>query len=299
MAQSINPETTVPHSDYRSNSATNAVAVPIYQTASYEFESTEYAADLFALKQLGNIYGRLTNPTCDVLEQRITALEGGAAALAVSSGQAATVLSIQNIAGVGDTTVSSTDLYGSTWNLFANTFKTFGIEVHFFDPSDLENFRRATAARTRAYFAETLPLRMREHCKNAQAVGEYLAQHPAAKKVIYPGLQNGKNRLRADQYFTDGYGDLIGFKLIGGREAGQRFIDALQVFCHVANIGDVRSLAIHLATTTHQQLTAEQQLASGVTDRYLRLSVGIEQIDDLPADLGQALATCSDFTESA
>jgi O-acetylhomoserine (thiol)-lyase len=420
------PETLVLHAGYRSDPHTGAVAVPIYQTTSYEFHDTGHAANLFALKELGNIYTRIMNPTCDVLEQRVTALEGGAAALAVSSGQAASAMAIQNIAGTGDNIVSATDLYGGTWNLFANTFKTFGIEVRFVDPSDPENFRRATDQRTRAYYAETLPnpklkvfpisevaaigeelgvplivdntaapvicrplqhgahivvysttkyigghgtsigglivdggrfdwekhakrfpmlnqpdpsyhgavwteavkplgpvayilkarvtllrdlgyalspfnaflflqgletlpLRIREHSRNAAAVAQYLVAHPDVTKVIYPSLQEGESRRRADSYLTGGYGGLLGFELAGGLAAGRRFIDALQLFYHVANIGDARSLAIHPASTTHSQLTPEDQLATGVTEGYVRLSVGLEHIDDILADLDQAL----------
>src|SRR5215211_7996826 len=153
----VHPSTLALHAGYRSDSATKAVAVPIYQTTAYQFDDTAHAADLFALKQFGNVYSRIMNPTCDVLEQRIAALECGAAALAVSSGQAATAMAIQNIAAAGDNIVSSTDLYGGTWNLFAHTLKTCGIEVRFVDPSEPENFRRATDGRTRAYYAETLP----------------------------------------------------------------------------------------------------------------------------------------------
>ncbi|HEY9538520.1 MAG TPA: PLP-dependent transferase [Kiloniellaceae bacterium] len=423
---STHPETIALHAGYRSDPHTGAVAVPIYQTTSFEFHDTGHAANLFALKELGNIYTRIMNPTCDVLEQRVAALEGGAAALAVSSGQAASAISIQNIAGTGDNIVSSTNLYGGTWNLFANTFKTMGIEVRFVDPSDPESFRRATDARTRAYYAETLPnpklevfpigevaaignelgvplivdntaapvicrpldhgahivvysttkyigghgnsigglvvdggtfdwekhaerfpmlnepdpsyhgavwteavkplgpiayilkarvtlqrdlgyalspfnaflflqgletlpLRIREHCRNAVAVAEFLKGHRDVVKVIFPSLQDGESRRRADTYLKGGFGGLVGFELTGGAAAGRRFIDALQLFYHVANLGDARSLAIHPASTTHSQLTPEEQLATGVTDNYVRLSVGLEHIDDILADLDQAL----------
>src|SRR5208283_2271521 len=154
---SKHPETLALHAGWRRDSASNAVAVPIYQTTSYQFDSTEHAANLFALKELGNVYTRIMNPTTDVLEQRLAAIEGGAAALALASGQAASAFSVQNVARVGDNVVSSTDLYGGTWNLFANTLKDQGIEVRFVDPVDPENFRRATDDRTRAYYAETLP----------------------------------------------------------------------------------------------------------------------------------------------
>jgi len=423
---SIHPETLVLHAGYRADPATSAVAVPIYQTTSYQFKDTKHAANLFALAELGNIYTRIMNPTTDVLEKRIAALEGGVAALAVSSGQAASTFAILNVAQAGDNFVSSTDLYGGTWNLFANTFKQFGIEVRFVDPSDPENFRRATDDKTRAYYAETLPnpklhvfpvaevakignelgvplivdntaapifarpidhgaavvvysttkyigghgtsiggmivdsgkfdwekygarfpllnqpdpsyhgaiwtqavkplgpiayilrarvillrdigaaaspfnafqtiqgletlpLRMREHNRNALAVVDFLGKHPSVTKVIHPSVQTGEFRRRADALLKGGYGALVGFELKGGAEAGRRFIDALQLFYHVANIGDARSLAIHPASTTHSQLSAEDQLATGVSEGYVRLSVGIEHIDDILADLKQAL----------
>ena len=423
----FHPETVVLHAGHRSDSATNAVAVPIYQTTSYQFNNTEHACKLFALEEMGNIYTRVMNPTCDVLEQRLSALEGGAAALAVSSGQAATAISVQNIAQTGDNIVSSTDLYGGTWNLFANTLKTFGIEVRFVDPSNPENFRQATDERTRAYYAETLPnpklrvlpirevanigervgvplivdntaapvicrpfdhgahiivssmtkyigghgtsiggiiidsgrfdwkkhaarfpmlnqpdpsyhgavwteaaaalgpiayilkarvtlqrdlgyavspfnafqfiqgletlpLRMREHCRNATAVADFLSQHPAVASVTHPSQFTGESRRRADTYLQGGYGGLVGFELHGGAAAGLKFIDELKLFYHVANIGDARSLAIHPATSTHAQLSPDEQRASGVTEGYVRLSIGIEHIDDIIADLEQALA---------
>jgi O-acetylhomoserine (thiol)-lyase len=423
-------ETIVLHAGYRKDPATNAVAVPIYQTTSYQFDSAEHAESLFALKEIGNIYTRVMNPTCDVLEQRIAALEGGVAALAVSSGQAASAMAIQNIAQAGDNVVSSTDLYGGTWNLFANTFKTMGIEVRFVDPTDPQAFRRASDDKTRAYYAETLPnpklqafpiaevaaigeelgiplivdntaapiicrpfdhgahivvysttkyigghgtsiggiivdsgrfdwerhaarfpllnqpdpsyhgtvwaeavkplgpiayilkarvtlqrdlgyavspfnafqfiqgletlpLRMREHCRNAESVADYLTEHPAVERVIYPGQFEGEQRRRAETYLKGGLGGLVGFEIAGGQEAGRRFIDALQLFYHVANIGDARSLAIHPATTTHSQLSPEDRLATGVTDGYVRLSVGIEHIDDILLDLDQALTAAT------
>ncbi|MBP5856892.1 PLP-dependent transferase [Marivibrio halodurans] len=423
---SKNPQTLALHAGYRADSATGAVAVPIYQTTSYQFDNAEHARKLFALEELGNIYSRIMNPTCDVLEQRVAALEGGVAALAVSSGQAASAFAVQNIAHAGDNIVSSTDLYGGTWNLFANTLKDQGIEVRFVDPADPEAFRAAVDERTRAFYAETLPnpklqvfpiaevaaigrelgiplivdntaapvlckplehgaaivvysttkylgghgttiggmivdggdfpwedfkqrqpylnepdpsyhgavwteavkplgpiayiikarvtllrdlgsaqspfdafqtiqgietvaLRMREHSRNAAAVAEFLEKHPQVDKVIYPGLQEGESYKRANRYLKDGFGGLVGFHVKGGRAAGAAFIDALELFYHVANIGDARSLAIHPATTTHSQLSAEEQAASGVTDAYVRLSIGIEHIDDILADLDQAL----------
>ncbi|WP_417453143.1 O-acetylhomoserine aminocarboxypropyltransferase/cysteine synthase family protein [Kiloniella sp.] len=421
-----NPETLVLHSGYRSDPQTGAVAVPIYQTTSYQFDSAEHAANLFALKEFGNIYTRIMNPTTAVLEERITALEGGAASLAVSSGQAASTLAIQNVAKAGDNIVSSTELYGGTYNLFANTLPNMGIEVRFVDPTDPENFRRATDENTKAYYAETLPnprlrvfpikevadignevgvplimdntaapilcrpiehgahvvvysttkyigghgtsiggmivdggnfdweanadrfplltqpdpsyhgavwteavkplgpiayiirarvvllrdlgsamspmnafqfiqgmetlpLRMREHCKNARAVAEFLSKHSSVETVIHPSQASGTERDRADKYLKGGHGALLGFELKGGKEAGRKFIDSLKMFYHVANIGDARSLAIHPATTTHSQLTAEEQALTGISESYVRLSIGIEHIDDILADLSQAL----------
>jgi O-acetylhomoserine (thiol)-lyase len=434
---SKNPETIVLHAgNYRSDPATNAVAVPIYQTTSYQFQSSEHAANLFGLKEFGNIYTRIMNPTTAVLEERVAALEGGVGALALSSGQAASAFAIQNIAKVGDNVVSSTDLYGGTWNLFANTLKDQGIEVRFVDPSDPENFRRATDAKTRAYYAETLPnpklhvfpikevadigrslgvplimdntaapvlcrpfehgaaiivysttkyigghgtsigglivdggnfdwekhadrfpglnqpdpsyhgavwtqavkplgpiayiikarvtllrdlgsamspfnaflfiqgletlpLRMRQHCENAIKTAEWLKKHPAVTKVIFPSFQTGETRRRADTYLKGGYGALLGFELKEGKEAGRKFIDALKLFYHVANIGDARSLAIHPATTTHSQLSPEEQLRTGVTEGYVRLALGIEHIDDIIADLDQALAAATGIRRAA
>ena len=429
MIKTTNAQTLVLHGGtYRCDPATGSVAVPIYQTTSYQFRGTEHAANLFALKELGNIYTRVTNPTTDVLEQRIAALEGGAAALAVSSGQAASAIAVQNIAQAGDNIVSSTDLYGGTWNLFANTFRTMGIEVRFVDPADPEAFRRATDDKTRAYYAETLPnpkltvfpieevaaigwelgvplimdntaapvlcrplqhgaavvvhsttkyigghgtsigglvvdggnfdwerhakrfpllarpdpsyhgavwieaakplgpiayilkarvtllrdlgasmspfnafqfiqgletlpLRMREHCRNAEIVARHLARRSEVAKVIYPGMHaDPVQKRRADTHLRGGYGGLVGFELKSGMGAGRRFIDALEMHYHVANIGDVRSLAIHPATTTHSQLSPAEQTASGVTEGYVRLSVGIEHIDDILADLDRGLA---------
>jgi O-acetylhomoserine (thiol)-lyase len=424
---SKNPETLALHAGYRSDPATTAVAVPIYQTTSYQFHSTEHAANLFGLKEFGNIYTRIMNPTQAVLEERVAALEGGVGALALASGQAASLFAVQNICHAGDNFVCSTDIYGGTWNLFANTMKTMGIECRFVDPADPENFRRATDKRTRCYYGETLPnpklavfpiaevakigrelgvplimdntaapiicrpidhgaaitmhsttkyigghgtsiggiivdggnfdwekhadrfpmlntpdpsyhgavwtqavkplgpiayiikarvtllrdlgaamspfnafmfiqgletvtLRMRQHCANAIAVANHLSKHPKIAKVIFPSLQTGELKRRAETYLKGGYGALLGFELKGGRDAGRKFIDSLKMFYHVANIGDARSLAIHPATTTHSQLTAAEQAQTGVTDGYVRLSIGIEHADDIIADLDQALA---------
>jgi O-acetylhomoserine (thiol)-lyase len=427
MTASQRPETLVLHAGWRADPATGAVAVPIYQTTSYQFQSTEHASALFALQESGNIYTRIGNPTTAVLEARVAALEGGAAALALASGQSASAFSLQNLARAGDNVVSATDLYGGTWNLFANTLKDQGIEVRFVDPTDPEAFRRATDERTRAYYAETLPnpklavfpiaevarigrelgvplimdntsapvlcrpldhgaaivvysatkyigghgtsiggvivdggnfdwaahasrfptlnepdpsyhgavwteatkpmgpvayivrartillrdlgaamspfnafqllqgietlpLRMERHCENTQKVAEWLRSRPGVTKVIHPSSQDGETRRRADAYLKGGYGGLLGFELAGGVDAGRRFIDALKMFYHVANIGDVRSLAIHPASTTHSQLSTEDQLATGVSPGYVRLAVGIEHLDDILADLEQALA---------
>ncbi|MFO0987748.1 MAG: PLP-dependent transferase [Alphaproteobacteria bacterium] len=425
--KSQNPETIVLHAGYRSDPTTTSVAVPIYQTTSYQFNSPDHAANLFALKEFGNIYTRIMNPTQAVLEERVAALEGGVAALALSSGQAASLFAVQNICHAGDNFVCSTDIYGGTWNLFANTMKTMGIECRFVDPADPENFRRATDAKTRCYYGETLPnpkltvfpiaevakigrslgvplimdntaspvlcqpikhgaaitmhsttkyigghgtsiggiivdggnfdwekhadrfpmlnqpdpsyhgavwtqavkpigpvayiikarvtllrdvgaamspfnafmfiqgletlaLRMRQHCQNGTAVAAWLAKHPKVAKVIYPGLMAGEAKRRADAYLKGGYGGLVGFELKGGKTAGRNFISKLGMFYHVANIGDARSLAIHPATTTHSQLTPQEQAQTGVTDGYVRLSIGIEHADDIIADLDQALA---------
>jgi len=425
---STNPETLALHGgSFRADPTTGAVAVPIYQTSSFQFQDTGHAARLFGLQELGNIYTRIMNPTQDALETRIAAIEGGVAALAVASGQAATSFSVLNLTKPGDNIVSSTNLYGGTWNLFANTIKDLGVEVRFVDPADPEGFARATDARTRAYYAETLPnpklevfpiaevaaigrtlgvplimdntaapvickplqhgaavvmhsttkfigghgtsiggivvdggnfdweahpdrfptlnqpdpsyhgavwtqavkplgpiayilrmrtcllrdlgaattpfnafmaiqgletmpLRMERHCANAVKVAAWLAARAGVTRVIHPSLQTGEAKRRAEAYLKGGYGALLGFELAGGAEAGAKFINSLKMFYHVANIGDARSLAIHPATTTHSQLSPEEQAATGVTPGYVRLSIGIEHIDDIIADLDQAIA---------
>ena len=424
------PNTIVLHEGHRGDPDTGSVAVPIHQTTSYQFRDTAHAADLFALRKLGNIYTRIMNPTQDVFERRLAAFEGGAAALALASGQAASAVSLQNIAHAGDNVVSATDLYGGTWNLFANTLKDQGLEVRFVDPADPENFRRAIDDRTRAFYAETLPnpkltvfpirevadigrefgiplivdntaapllcrpfehgaavvmysttkyvgghgnsiggaivdggnfdwaafperqpwlntpdpsyhgavwteaakplgpvayvlkarttllrdlgaaispmnaflllqgletlpLRMERHCENAAAVASHLSKHPAVERVIYPGLMEGEARRRADACLANGYGALVGMEIEGGIDAGHRFIDSLELLFHVANIGDARSLAIHPASTTHSQLSPEEQAAAGVTPGQVRLSVGIEHIDDILADIDRALAAAA------
>ncbi|MCO5147900.1 MAG: PLP-dependent transferase [Aquamicrobium sp.] len=422
----LHPETLALHAGWRADPSTGSVAVPIHQTTSYQFNDTDHAANLFALKEFGNIYTRIMNPTVDVLEKRVAALEGGVGALAVASGQAASAYAIQNLARAGDNVVSSTDLYGGTWNLFANTLKDQGIEVRFVDPADPEAFRRATDERTRAYYAETLPnpkltvfpiaevaaigrefgiplivdntaapllarpfdhgaavvvysttkyigghgtsigglivdggnfdwaahpgrqpalntpdpsyhgavwteavkplgpiayiikarvtllrdlggalspfnafqliqgletlpLRIERHVANAQKVADWLAARPEVTRVIHPSQQTGAARERADKYLGGAYGGLIGFELKGGLEAGRKFINALELLYHVANIGDARSLAIHPASTTHSQLTPQEQEAAGVSPGYVRLSIGLEHIDDILADIERGL----------
>ncbi len=423
---SKHPETLALHAGWRRDPATHAVAVPIYQTTSFQFDSTENAANLFALKEMGNIYTRIMNPTNDALEQRIAALEGGVAALTVASGQAASAMTLQTLARAGDNVVASTDIYGGTWNLFNHTLRDQGIEVRFVDPGDPEAFARATDDRTRAYYAETLPnpklrvfpiaevaaigrplgiplimdntaapllarpldhgaaivmysltkylgghgtsiggviidggkfdwaahaarqpalntpdpsyhgavwvdavkplgpvayiirartvilrdlgaalspfnaflilqgietlaLRMRAHSENATAVARFLGGRADVARVIHPSTLTGREAAWAATYMPRGYSGLVGFELAGGAAAGQRFIDALKLIYHVANIGDARSLAIHPASTTHSQLSAAEQHASGVSPGYVRLSIGIEHIDDILADLTQAL----------
>ena len=424
-----NPETIVLHGgDYRSDPTTKAVAVPIYRTTSYQFDSTEHAANLFSLKEFGNIYTRIMNPTNDALEKRLAALEGGLACLTVSSGQTASTFAILNVAQSGDNIVSSTDLYGGTVALFTHTLKKLGIEVRYADPADPKNFEKAIDDKTRAFYGETLPnpylrvfpiqevsdigrkyniplimdntaapvickplehgaavvvhsltkyiaghgtvvggslvdggnfdwtadpkrqplfntpddsyrgavwgkvvpeltganvafavrarvvllrdlgaalapdnafgiiqgletvaLRMKQHCENAEKVVEYLLKHKQISRVIYPTEHKGNIADRAIKYLKGGKGGLVGIELNGGIEAGKKFIEALKMFYHVANIGDARSLAIHPASTTHSQLNEEELLASGVTQGYVRLCIGIEHIDDIIEDLEQAL----------
>lgn len=423
---SKHPETLALHAGHRADLTTGSVAVPIHQTTSYQFRDTEHAASLFALSELGNIYTRIMNPTVDVLEQRLAAIEGGVAGLGLSSGQSASLFSLLNIMRAGDNFVSSTDIYGGTWNLFKNTMRDMGIECRFVDPADPEAFRAATDDKTRAYYAETLPnpklevfpigevaaigreigvplivdntaapllcrpldhgaavvmysttkyigghgtsiggmiidggnfdweanadrfpllnqpdpsyhgaiwteavkplgpiayiikarvtllrdigaamspqnafqflqgletlpLRMERHCENAAKVADFLANHDKVERVIYPGLMDGTARERADKYLSGSYGALIGMEVKGGLDAGRKFIDSLELLYHVANIGDARSLAIHPASTTHSQLSSDELLQAGVTPGYVRLSIGIEHIDDVLTDIDQAL----------
>ena len=436
MTNSNKPETIALHSGWRSDPTTGSVAVPIHQTTSYQFNDTQHAANLFSLTELGNIYTRIMNPTTDVLEKRLAALEGGVAALATASGQTASAIAVQNIAKVGDNIVCSTDIYGGTWNLFANTLKDQGIEVRFVDPSDPNNFLEATDEKTRAYYGETLPnpklnifpikevadigrklgipliidntaspiisrpidhgativvhsttkyigghgtsiggiiidsgkfdwesfkerqpllnnpdpsyhgaiwteavkplgpiayilkarvtllrdvggamspfnafqfiqgletlpLRIREQCKNAKLVAEHLSLSKAVTNIIYPSFFTGENKNKVDTYLKDGYGALVGFEIDGGIEAGKKFIDSLELFYHVANIGDNRSLAIHPASTTHSQLNTKDQLRAGVSESYIRLSIGIEHIDDIILDITHALNKARKYKKAA
>ena len=421
-----NPETIGLHAGWRKDENTNSVAVPIHQTTSYQFDDCDHAANLFALSELGNIYSRIMNPTVAVLEDRIAALEGGVGALAVASGQAASTVAIQNLASNGDNIVASAHLYGGTFNLFKNVFSDMGIEVRFVDPSDPENFLKATDENTRAYYGEVLPnpsfevfpiaevaalgkplgiplivdntaapvickpfdhgaaiamhsttkyigghgtsiggiivdsgnfdweahperqpalnnpdpsyggavwteavkplgpiayilkarttilrdmgaamspfnafmfiqgletlaLRIREHSKNADEIAKFLMNHPKVERVSHPSVASDLAKERADKYLSGGCGGLMGFEIKGGIEAGKQFINSLEMFYHVANIGDSRSLAIHPASTTHSQLNEEELLSAGVTPGYVRLSIGLEHLDDIKDDLSQAL----------
>lgn len=428
----LGPGTRALHAGHQPDPTTGSRAVPIYATTSYVFRDTEHAANLFALKELGNIYTRVMNPTSAVLEERVAALEGGTGALAHSSGQAATTNSLLNIARAGDHIVSVSQLYGGTHTLFHHTLPKLGLEITFVDGEDPEAFRKAIKSNTKAIFAEslgnprlnifpiaevaeiahaegiplvvdntalspylcnplahganvvvhsltkflgghgvaiggivvdggnfdwsqgkfpgfttpdpsyhglvhwdafkafeplgginvayifkmrlqlmrdlgacaaphnshlqllgieTLHVRMERHCSNALKVAEYLDGHDKVEWVNYPGLKSSPAHTYAKKYLRDGmYGALLGFGIKGGTQAGRKFIEALELFSHLANIGDAKSLAIHPATTTHQQLTPEEQLASGVTDDYVRLSVGLEDSEDILADLEQALA---------
>ncbi|HEY0328299.1 MAG TPA: PLP-dependent transferase [Rhodopseudomonas sp.] len=425
--QTSNIDTLALHGgSFRADPATGATTVPIYQSTSFDLQSTERADRLVNFEEFGFVYSRIGNPTSHVLEERLAAIEGGAAALALASGQAATALSVLTLVQAGDNIVTGTDLYGGTWNFFANRLKQFGIEARFVDPADPEAFRAATDDRTRLYFGETLPnpklnvfpirevaeigrgfgipliidntaapllarpidhgaaivvhsatkyigghgttiggviidsglfpweefadrhklitgpdpsyngrnwvdiarpfgpvayafaaragvlrdlgpaispqnafqliqgletlpLRIRQQTANAAKVADYLSKHPKVETVIYPGLQSGEARRRADTYLQGGYGALVGFELPDGFTAGRRFINALKLLFHVANIGDAHSLAIHPSSTTHAQLAPSEQLASGVTPGYVRISVGIEGVDDIIADIAQAL----------
>lgn len=417
-------ETLAIHAGQEIDPTTFSRAVPLYQTSSYGFRDSEHAADLFALKESGNIYTRLMNPTTDVFEQRIAALEGGAGALATASGQAAITFSILNIASAGDHIVSAASIYGGTYNLFANTLPKLGIQVTFVDSDDPETFRAAITENTKALYAETvgnplgnvldieavaaiahehgiplivdntfpspyllrpiehgadivvhsatkfigghgtsiggvivdsgkfdwtahgkfpgltepdpsyhglvyteavgavayiikarvqlmrdlgapiapfnswlllqgletLHLRMERHSENASQVAAFLEQHPQVEWVSYPGLASHPSYHLAQKYLPKGQGAILTFGIRGGAEAGQKLIEHVQLFSHLANVGDSKSLIIHPSSTTHQQLTEEQQLAAGVRPELIRLSVGTEHIADIISDLEQAIA---------
>jgi len=409
------------------DAATGARAVPIYQTTSYVFKSTDHAANLFALKEFGNIYTRIMNPTTDVFERRIAAIEGGSGALAVSSGQAAQAFAVLNITRIGDEIVSANNLYGGTYEQFHYTFPKLGRTVKFVDSRDPQAFKNAITSKTRAIYAETignpkldvpdfeaiakvahdagipfvvdntigvglvrpfdygvdiivssatkyigghgtsiggvivdggkfnygngkfpeftepdpsyhglkfwdvfgnfpglgnvafiikarvqllrdlgaclspfnsflflqgletLPLRQQRHSENALKVAKFLKTHPSVTWVNYPGLDEHPSHKLAEKYLKGNYGGIVGFGIKGGAESGKKFINSVKLFSHLANIGDSKSLVIHPATTTHQQLTPEEQKTTGVTDDYVRLSIGIEDFEDIKDDLDQAL----------
>jgi O-acetylhomoserine (thiol)-lyase len=421
------PATLALHAGQVPDPTTGARAVPIYQTTSFVFKSAEHAANLFALKEFGNLYTRVMNPTTDVFEQRLAALEGGTGALAVASGQAATTLALLALTQLGDEIVSANNLYGGTYQLFHYTLPKLGRTVKFVDSKDPEAFRRAITPKTRAIFAETignpkldvpdfdalakiahaagvplvvdntvgvglvrpidhgadivvasatkyigghgtsiggvivdsgkfawnngkfpeftepdpsyhglkfwdvfgafpglgnvafiikvrvhllrdlgpalspfnsflllqgletLPLRQRQHSENALEIAKFLKAHPLVAWVTYPGLSDDPNYTLASRYLNRGFGGLIGFGIKGGLAAGKKFIESVKLFSHLANIGDAKSLVIHPATTTHQQLSRAEQEATGVTEDYIRLSIGLEDARDLRADLDQAL----------
>jgi O-acetylhomoserine (thiol)-lyase len=421
------PETLALHAGFDRDPATGACAVPIYQTSSYVFESAQDAADLFALKKFGNIYSRLTNPTSDVLEKRLAALEGGTGALSTSSGMAAIFLAVTNIAAAGDHIISSASLYGGTQTLFEYTLPRFGIEVTFVDEltpeaiaenvrpntklvygetignpkGDVPDFKAMTSAAhdnglpviidntfapvickplehgvdivvysctkwigghgnsiggviidggsfdwssgrfpeftepdqsyhgvvywdvfgdfpgagNIAYIikarvqgmrnigpcpspinqflliqgVETLPLRMREHCRNAKKLAEFLKEHPQVEWVSYLGLEDHPSHAVAEKYLDGGFGSVFGFGIKGGEHAAVKFIDSVKLAKHLANVGDARTLVIHPWTTTHQQLSDEAKIATGINPGFIRVSVGIENIDDIIADFDQAL----------
>lgn len=410
------------HAGQQVDPTTNSRAVPIYQTTSYVFNNAEHAANLFALKEFGNIYTRIMNPTWDVFEQRVAALEGGVAALATASGSAAITFSILNIARSGDEIVSANSLYGGTYNLFKHTLPKFGITTTFVDPCDTENFRKAITPKTKAVYLETignpkldipdfeaiatiaheagipvivdntlaspilarplehgadivvhsatkfigghgtsiggvivdggkfnwangnfpefttpdpsyhglvysealgniayiikarvqlmrdigaslspfnaflflqgletLHIRMQRHSENALAVAQFLETHPAVTWVSYPGLASHPSHENANKYLSGGYGAILAFGIKGGKEAGIKLLDNLKLYSLLANVGDVKSLVIHPASTTHSQLTPEDQISSGVTEDLVRLSIGIEDVQDLIADLDEGL----------
>jgi len=415
------------HAGQQADPTTGARAVPIYQTTSYVFKSTEHAANLFALKEFGNIYTRIMNPTTDVFEKRIAALEGGTGALALASGQSAISLALLAITRLGDEIISANNLYGGTYQLFHYTFPKLGRTATFVDSRKPEAFKKAITPKTRAIYIETignpkldvpdfealakiahdagvplvvdntvgvglirpidygadilansatkyigghgtsiggvivdagkfqwnngkfpeftepdpsyhgivywdalgnvpgmgnvafvlkvrvtllrdigpalspfnsflflqgletLPLRQRQHAQNALAVARHLKKHPLVNWVTYPGLEDDPNHPVAAKYLKRGFGGIIGFGIKGGLEAGKRFINSVQLLSHLANIGDAKSLVIHPASTTHQQLSREEQEETGVTEDYIRLSIGLEDVEDITADIDQAL----------
>ncbi len=425
MENKLHFDTLQIHAGQEPDPTTGSRAVPIYQTTAYNFKDTDHAANLFALKEFGNIYSRIMNPTCDVLEKRIAALEGGVAALAVASGSAAITYAIMNIASNGDEIVSASSLYGGTYNLFANTLPKYGITTRFVDPDDAQNFARAITDKTKAIFIETignpsaniidiaavaaiakehkiplivdntfatpylckplelganivvhsatkfigghgttigglivdggnfdwaasgrfpdftspdksyngliysesfgnlayilkarvqllrdtgaclspfnafmllqgletLSLRVERHIQNAQKIAEYLQNHPQVSWVNYPGLTNNKYHALARKYLPLGAGSIFTFGIKGGAEAAKKFVGALKIFSLLANVADAKSLVIHPASTTHAQLSNEQQISAGVAPDLLRLSIGIEDVRDLIADLEQAFTT--------
>ncbi len=415
------------HAGHEVDSTTLSRAVPIYQTTSYVFKDTDHAANLFALKEFGNIYTRLMNPTTDVFEKRMAALDGGVGGLAFSSGQSAIYTSIFNICGAGQHIVASNSLYGGTVTLFSHTFPKLGIEVTFVDPKDPENFAKAIKDNTRLIYIEslgnpkndvlqyekiaeiahkngmpvicdntvmtpillrpidygidivvysctkfigghgtsmggaivdsgnfdwtngkypeltepdpsyhgvkyveavgnlayiikartqflrdmgpcmspfnaflfiqgleTLHLRMPRHCENALALAQWLEKQPEVRWVNYPGLESHPDNALAKKYLTKGCGAILGFGIKGGKEAGVKFINNVKLVSHLANIGDSKTLVIHPASTTHQQLSDKEQVAAGVTPDYIRISVGTEHIDDIIADVEQALKAGSE-----
>ncbi|RDY70709.1 aminotransferase class V-fold PLP-dependent enzyme [Halobacillus trueperi] len=421
--ESYDVDTISLHGGQSPDPTTGSRAVPIYQTTSYVFHDTEHAQSLFALDEPGNIYSRIGNPTVDVFEKRMALLEGGVASVATASGMSAIALSILNIAGSGDEVVAASNLYGGTYNLFANTLPRYGIKVHFVDPEEPENFRKAITDRTKAVFAETignpslhvldiekvaaiahdhdlpllidntfatpytcrpiehgadivihsatkwigghgtaiggvvvdggqfnwgngkypvftepdssyngivytadfgtlayitklrvqllrdfgsclspqnaflllqgletLHLRVARHGDNAQEIAEYLQGHPDVKWVSYPGLPTHPAHELANRYLDGGYGSIVNFGIKGGREAGRQVINNISLWSHVANVGDAKSLIIHPASTTHQQLSVEDLAASGVTEELIRLSIGLESSKDLINDLDRAIA---------
>ena len=419
-------ETQCLHAGQQPDPATTARGVPVHRTSSYVFNSTEHAANLFALKEMGNIYTRIMNPTQDVLEQRIAALEGGAAALALASGTSAVYYSIINICQAGDEIVSATNLYGGTYTMFDGILPQFGIQVNFADARDPDNFAKAITEKTRALFIETignpvldftdisavaeiahshnlplivdatfttpyllktiehgadivvnsltkwmgghgtgiggivvdagnfdwqdpkfklynepdpsyhdirfahdlgdmnpiafilrmrlvplrnlgacispdnawmflqgletLPLRMQRHCENAAEVARFLKEHPKVEWVRYPGLADDPTHPVASKYLKNGFGGMVVFGIKGGLQAGQKFVDSLKLFSHLANVGDAKSLVLHPSSTSHSQLSEEQQKAGGLTPDLVRLSIGLENIDDIKQDLEQAFA---------